>query len=104
MLNSRRKTRVFKDLVNLTDSEVSLYDSNGNIITFEPCPLRCEDIDIDHDIGIIIQDPICIKLLDIPLDNAVVVTSSGVGRGGAIVSRLSHLSDHYEVILSPSKS
>jgi len=103
MLNSRRKNvRIFKDLVNLTENEISLYDDNGNIVTLEPCPLRCEDIDINENVGIIIQDQLHAKLLGIPLNNAVIVKSSGIGRDGVTVSRLSCLSDGYSVILSPN--
>lgn len=103
MLNSQRKNvRIFKDIVNLTEDEISLYDDNGNIVTLEPCPLRCEDIDINRNIGIIIPDPLYIKLIDIPPDNAVVVESSGTGRDGITISKLSHVADGYSVILSPN--
>ena len=95
-----KDVRIFRDLINLTDDDISLYDESGNIIKFKPYITDYKTINFTPDIGAIVRSRSHAKLLNIPFDNVVIVYSTGTGRDGVIVSKLMHPADNRTVVLS----
>ena len=83
------------------DGILKIYFTNGDIVTIKPSSPERKDFVFNYNSGFIVRDSTQANLLNIPPENVIIIATTGIGRGGATISKLSCLINKDEVIFSP---